>query len=107
MADLTFTVNDGGTIVFTISDAAPVQFKIEKFSRTAQAGYTTLTANQLAGSAVIPTAFTYRPDALQLLRNGITMERDADFTEASDRTGFTFTGSYDSTDKFEARYVKA
>ncbi len=80
--------------------------KIEKFSRTVYSGYTLLTANQLAGSAIIETEFIYRVKTLMIFRNGVLMEREVEYSEALDRTGFTLIGSYDAADKFEVRYVK-
>lgn len=105
-----FTIRMGATISTTVALNASANVgsaKLEKFSRTAQSGYTTLSANQLAGSAVIETAYAFRTDSLFVLRNGVVLERGTDYTEASDRSGFTLVGTYDDTDKFEARYTKS
>lgn len=85
---------------------ATTTFKTDKYSRTAASGFVTLTANQLAGSAVIPTSYAYRTDSLRLFCNGVLMEKGVQYSEAVDRTSFTLIGSYDDTDKFEANYVK-
>lgn len=84
----------------------PTIFKRQKFSGTPQSGYTTLTANQLAGVDPIVFDFAFRVNSLAFLRNGIPMEYDVEFTEAVDRTSITLVGAYDAADKFEARYAK-
>ena len=104
------TVNETPIASVTINpevvNTAREVYRVEKFSRTAGTGYTTLTANQLAGTDPVTLGYVFRINSIQIFRNGILMEKTAEYTEATDRTGFTLVGTYDTTDKFEARYVK-
>lgn len=106
MADINVTLVDTSVISFTISDAAPVQFKIEKFSGTPQSGYTTLSANQYNGISAISLEFTFSPNSLLILKNGIPMERNVEYSEGVLNNSFTLLIACSVTDKFEARYVK-
>lgn len=107
----TISVEDN-VVTATVSNfsGASTTFDVDKFSRTAGTGYVTLSASQFAGTAVIPTEFPFRANSLSIFRNGVLMEKTAEYTEAVARTGFTFdptvAADFDTTDKFEAKYVK-
>lgn len=104
--NIAIQTQDANVTVSNPGSSAEQVHSIEKFSGAGGTGYTTLTANQRSGAAEIPTAYRFKANTLILFKNGVLMEKDADYSEAVDREGFTLIVAIESDDKVEVRYVR-
>lgn len=97
---------DASVTVQNPGSAADQIHAIQKWSGAGGTGYTTLTANQMSGVSEIPTSYRFKASTLILFKNGVLMEKDADYSEAADREGFTLLVAVESSDKIEGRYAR-
>jgi len=99
-------------ITVTVTDATPLTISVEGdtavtvSSGEAKEGYAIEKFTGLTGvNQVVALGNTFRANSLLVLLNGIPMERDVDFTEATGRDAMTILITLIATDKLEARYV--